>query len=78
MPNGLLLRSDLHRLLDRGDLTVTPDDRVRVSPALREEFANGRTYYGLEGSVIGLPRRGEDRPDREALAWHSEEVFKAA
>src|SRR5437762_3608941 len=62
--NGLLLRSDLHRLLDRGYLTVTPDHRVRVSPALREEFANGRSYYGLDGQPIHLPRRREDHPDR--------------
>jgi putative restriction endonuclease len=76
--NGLLLRSDLHRLFDRGYLTVTPDHRVRVSPALREEFDNGRSYYGLDGARIHLPPRREDRPDAELLAWHGEAVFRAA
>src|SRR5262249_37666249 len=28
LPNGLLLRSDLHRLFDKGYLTVDPDDKV--------------------------------------------------
>ena len=43
--NGLLLRSDLHRLFDRGYVTVTPDYVFRVGERLREEFHNGRSYY---------------------------------
>jgi len=33
--NGLLLRSDVHRLFDKGYVTVTPDYRVEVSKRLR-------------------------------------------
>jgi putative restriction endonuclease len=73
--NGLLLRTDVHRLYDRGYLTVTADHRLRVSSALREEFHNGRSYYGLDGRRVALPERPEDRPDREALAWHADAVF---
>jgi HNH endonuclease len=35
--NGLLLRSDLHRLYDRGYATVTPDYVFRVSGRLRDD-----------------------------------------
>ncbi len=34
--NGLLLRTDVHRLYDRGYLSVDADLHVRVSPQLRE------------------------------------------
>src|SRR5512143_841073 len=41
--NGLLLRTDIHRLFDRGYVTVTPDFRFEVSRRLRGEFENGTT-----------------------------------
>ena len=73
--NGLLLRSDVHRLFDRGYVTVTPDYRFRVSARLREDYANGRTYYALDGKPIAMPRDGRLAPSREALRWHGERVF---
>jgi putative restriction endonuclease len=42
--NGILMRADLHRLFDKGYITVTPDLHVVVSERLRNEFHNGRTY----------------------------------
>lgn len=74
--NGLLLRSDLHILYDRGYLTVTPEYRVEVSRVLEEEFNNGREYLALSGSEIQRPRRREDQPDPAFLAWHRSEVFR--
>ncbi|MCL5735370.1 MAG: HNH endonuclease [Actinobacteria bacterium] len=53
--NGLLLRSDLHRLYDRGYVTVTPDYVFRVGDSLRDDFKNGRSYYGLDGAKIPVP-----------------------
>lgn len=73
--NGLLLRSDLHRLYDRGYVTVTPDYVFRVGDRLRDEFHNGRSYYGLNGSHISVPKPEFWRPDRELLEWHQREVF---
>ncbi len=35
IPNGLLLRADIHKLFDRGYVTVTPKYRFRVSPLPR-------------------------------------------
>jgi putative restriction endonuclease len=75
VPNGLLLRSDLHRLFDRGYLTVMPDLKVRVSRRIREEFENGRHYYAMDGSTLNVPSRLEFRPDSQALDWHSQVVF---
>lgn len=72
--NGLLLRSDVHRLFDRGYVTVTPDYRFRVSRRLREEFDNGEPYYPFDRQQIWLPGQGH-RPSREFLAWHSDSVF---
>jgi putative restriction endonuclease len=75
VPNGLLLRRDLHRLFDRGYLTVTPDLCVRVSRRIREEFENGRHYYAMDGDRIRVPQRLDFQPDPKALEWHSKEVF---
>jgi putative restriction endonuclease len=74
--NGLLLRSDLHRLYDRGYVTVTPDHRFRVGESLRADFNNGRSYYGLQDQLIHVPEVASLRPDRELLAWHGESVFR--
>ncbi len=76
--NGLLLRSDFHRLFDRGYITVTPEYRIEVSRRLKEEFENGRTYYPFHGKPLGhLPLLSEDRPSIELLNWHNESIFKA-
>lgn len=76
VPNGLLLRADIHKLFDGGYVTVTPDHHFIVSKRLREEFENGRAYYKRDGSLIHLPERAADRPDPELLRWHNEQVFE--
>jgi putative restriction endonuclease len=76
VPNGLLLRADLHRLFDQGYMTVTPDLRVRVGHRLREDYENGKTYYPLDNSPLNVPRSIVDQPSREYLAWHNEHVFR--
>lgn len=73
--NGLLLRADLHRLFDRGYVTVDPDYRFRVSQRLRDEWHNGRVYYELDGREILRPDRAADWPDRTALEHHCQRVF---
>ena len=49
LPNGLLLRADIHRLYDAGYVTVTPDYRFRVSHDLADDFHNGREYERFAG-----------------------------
>jgi len=74
--NGLLLRSDIHRLFDRGYVTVMPDLTVGVSKAIREEFENGRDYYAFRGKrLVQVPGSGEDRPSAEYLEWHNANVY---
>lgn len=77
--NGLLLRSDVHTLFDRGYLGVGPDRRIHVSPRLRSEFSDGESLYRRQGQPLTvLPARILDRPDREALEWHMDVVFQAS
>jgi putative restriction endonuclease len=75
--NGLLLRSDLHRLFDLGYVTVSPELRLEVSRRLRGDFENGRTYYPLHGSQVTVPADARLRPDPARLRWHNETAFRA-
>ena len=74
--NGLLLRRDIHSLLDAGYVTVTPDLHFEVSPRIREEFDNGKHYYALHGHKIDAPLDIGQRPDPDALTWHNEHCFR--
>ena len=74
--NGLLLRSDIHKLFDRGYVTVRPSGNFAVSPRLRDDWQNGRIYYDLDERPIRLPNIESLRPDSKALEWHNDVVFK--
>jgi putative restriction endonuclease len=76
VPNGLLLRADIHRLFDAGYVTVTPDHRFVVSRRLAQEWENGKAYYAMEGREIAVPKRVADRPDPVLLRWHNENIFE--
>ena len=73
--NGLVLRSDLHRLFDRGYVTVDEDERFVVGRRLKDEFENGRSYYALHGRKLVLPAEAAMRPEPLALAWHRQQAF---
>lgn len=74
--NGLLLRSDIHALYDRGYVTITPDLVFRTSRRLKTDFENGEEYRRYEGGNLFVPADLDDRPDREYLEWHADVVFK--
>jgi putative restriction endonuclease len=77
LSNGLLMRSDLHRLFDEGYITVDPADRkVVVSKRIREEFDNGKEYYRLEGFALREPIHALHRPTTENLEYHAYHVFR--
>lgn len=78
LDNGLLLRSDVHTLFDAGYLGIDSVYRLRVSPRLRKEFANGDQYYARAGQVIALPAHRRQRPGREFIEWHMDEKFLAS
>ncbi len=74
--NGLLLRSDFHKLFDLGLVTVQPNYRIRISSKIRDQYFNGKAYYRLDGQELAmLPKQSSDYPDREALSWHNENRF---
>jgi putative restriction endonuclease len=75
--NGILMRSDIHRLYDRGLVTVDSDLRFRVSSAIERDYSNGKIYYALDGKPIAVPADNENRPDPTALAWHERNVFRS-
>jgi putative restriction endonuclease len=74
--NGLLFRSDVHTLFDKGYVTVTPDYHFRVSHQLRDDFHNGEYYFSYDHREIWLPPTRSDRPAREALEWHADTLFR--
>lgn len=74
--NGILLRSDLHRLFDLGYITITPEYRLEVTNRLRTQYENGHTYYPLAGRDVRVPRSPVDRPSVDYLKWHNEAKFK--
>ena len=77
--NGLLLRSDLHILFDKGYITVGEGYRIEVSRRIREEFSNGRDYYALHGQPLKVfPANEANRPAQRYLEWHQSNCFLGA
>ncbi|GAB2964019.1 hypothetical protein GCM10027280_61140 [Micromonospora polyrhachis] len=74
--NGILLRSDIHTLYDLGYLGIDLKHQLLVSPRLRNEFGNGEQFYSRAGDPIGVPEQRQDRPHREFLEWHLDNVYK--
>ncbi|MCW5951402.1 MAG: HNH endonuclease [Propionibacteriaceae bacterium] len=73
--NGLLLRSDVHILFDRGYLGVDDKYRLQVSSRLRSDFGNGQEFYDRASSMIALPDRRSERPNKDAVSWHMDTKF---
>lgn len=75
--NGLLLRSDMHKLFDGGYLTITNALKVEVSSRIKEEFQNGKEYYQYHGKdLLLLPSREIDRPNERFVDWHNTNIYK--
>lgn len=75
LDNGLLLRTDVHRLFDAGYVTVTPDGRFLVSRRLKDDFDNGEPYLPFHGQRIWVPGDPASQPNRAALEWHGDVRF---
>jgi putative restriction endonuclease len=74
-PNGILLRKDIHSVLDAGYATIDPSHRFVVSNKVREIFHNGEEYLRLHGKQLNLPKSKEDWPNPEFIEWHNERRF---
>jgi len=74
--NGMLMRSDFHKLFDAGFVSVTPELRVRVSDQIKDKWFNGKAYYKLHDQPLAvMPKLDSQRPDPEFLRWHLNEHF---
>jgi putative restriction endonuclease len=74
--NGLLLRQDLHTLFDSGYITISEDLNIEVSKRIKEDYGNGREYYGYHGrQLVELPENTIDRPSAQFLQWHNNNVY---
>ena len=73
--NGLSLRSDLHRLFDRGYVTVDENYQFVVGDRLKADFDNGHSYYGMRGQALRLPADRSICPSQSRLEWHRQNVF---
>lgn len=75
--NGLLLRSDMHILFDKGYMTLDNDLKVEVSRRIKEEYENGREYYAWHGKKLSnTPESHIERPSPAFLEWHQEQVYR--
>lgn len=70
LANGLLLRRDLHALFDQHYVSIDEKMNFVVSRRIREEFENGREYYGLHGRKIADPVDAKHKPSVAALEKH--------
>ena len=73
--NGILLRKDIHSILDAGYATVGTDYRFVVSGKVKEVFNNGEEYRRLHGKQLRLPKNKSDWPDLEFLRWHNSQRY---
>jgi putative restriction endonuclease len=74
--NGILLRSDIHKIFDSGYVTISQDYHFEVSKRIKEEFENGRDYYAMDGRLLHLPPDKKLCPGSEFIKWHNENVFR--
>jgi len=69
--NGLALCAIHHKAYDKKVLAVKPDYSVEIQEKVLREIDGPMLKYGLQefqGSMILLPRRFDQRPNRDALA----------
>jgi putative restriction endonuclease len=69
--NGLALCAIHHKAYDKKVLAVKPDYSVEIQEKVLREIDGPMLKYGLQefqGATIFLPRRMDQRPDRNALA----------
>jgi putative restriction endonuclease len=75
--NGLLLRSDIHKLFDGGYLTITNEFKIEVSSRIKTEFQNGKEYYQFHGKeLLYLPARDMDKPNEKYIDWHNTNIYR--
>lgn len=80
VPNGLSMCKIHHAAFDRHFIGVDPDYTVHVNDALLRETDGPMLRHGIQelhGSPLIVPRREEQKPDRDRLAWRYEQFERA-
>ncbi len=62
LQNGLLLRTDIHKLFDKNLLYIDQGYRVHIS-----SFVNSGYYQELDGKVVSMPNHNKYYPSLSAL-----------
>jgi putative restriction endonuclease len=81
IPNGLPLTKLHHAAFDANLIGIDPDFRIHVSDPLLEIHDGPFLELGLKSidrTLIAMPRRREDWPDRDRLALRFEQYKKVA
>jgi putative restriction endonuclease len=81
IPNGLPLTKIHHAAFDANLIGVDPDYRIHVSDRLLDLHDGPFLELGLKGiagTLIALPRRAEDRPDRKRLAFRFDQFRRSS
>jgi putative restriction endonuclease len=80
IPNGLPLTKIHHAAFDANLIGIDPDYRIHVAERLLELHDGPFLELGLKGiagTLIALPGRAEDRPDRDRLAMRFKQFVAA-
>jgi putative restriction endonuclease len=80
VPNGLCLCKIHHAAFDENIIGISPDYVIKVRDDILREKDGPMLAHGLQGlhqGTIHLPKKFDDRPDKERLALRYEEFLKA-
>ncbi len=80
VPNGLSMCKIHHAAFDGHFIGIAPDYTVHVNDALLRETDGPMLRHGIQelhGMGLIVPRRQEQKPDRERLAWRYEQFERA-
>jgi putative restriction endonuclease len=81
IPNGLPLTKIHHAAFDASLIGIDPDYRIHVSDRLLDLHDGPFLELGLKGiagTLIALPRRTQDRPDRDRLALRFDQFKRSS
>jgi len=75
--NGMALCGLHHWTFDQGLVSVTPDYRIQVSPAVPPDEQGTEPILLLAEQALRLPVKHTLWPAKKALRWHRENIFCA-
>ena len=75
--NGMALCGLHHWVFDQGLISVTPDHRIQVSPAVPTDEEGSKPLLLLAEHELHLPAEHTFWPAKRALKWHRENSFRA-